>query len=629
MTHATTRPLTTDRPAANNTASSAHCAALELRQLQRDLIRAVSASSDKESLLVAIGNVIAESTSPVMVQYFHRNGEQQLVPAWQLLAGGTGQKQEANTQALLSISVHASNKGVLQVNQFESQGALLGIAVPVFSRNQPPEALAIAVPHTTRLVERIFVILQLAASHVTMWNMLQDFNQAEGESQATAALLEILAQVSACDSLSLAAYTLAGALKNDFQCQQVAIGLRPKGARRCVLLALSEHAKFDRNSSFVRSLEAALDEAMLRGTLAVWPDTGEGKSHATRAQQKVGVENGAQTVITAALENEAGAPIGAWLFLGEHEFGKQPDQVNRIRASAMPVGSCLQMVQRAERGTLSRWAGKLAESRKSWRAPVVLAAAGALAAILCLPLHYQIKCDCQMQPFTHRFIAAPFDGRLEKAFVGPGDVIRQDTVLARMEGRDSRLELAGVEADHGQAMKRRDAALAGHDMVTAQLARLEADRLALQTQILQRRSHHLEIKSPIDGVVLSGDQERAEGAPLTIGQSLFEVAPLDKMVVELAVAESEITHIRQNMAVAIELDAFPRKQIDGAIVKINPRSETKEERNVFIAEVHIDNVDGTLRPGMNGRAKIRGDRHPLGWNLFHKPWQFLASALGF
>jgi hypothetical protein len=129
--------------------------------------------------------------------------------------------------------------------------------------------------------------------------------------------------------------------------------------------------------------------------------------------------------------------------------------------------------------------------------------------------------------------------------------------------------------------------------------------------------------------VLSGDQQRAEGAPLTIGQSLFEVAPLDNMVVELAVAESEITHIRQNMAVVIELDAFPRRKIDGAIVKINPRSETKEERNVFIAEVHIDNVDGTLRPGMNGRAKIRGDRHLLAWNLFHKPWQLLASALGF
>ena len=101
------------------------------------------------------------------------------------------------------------------------------------------------------------------------------------------------------------------------------------------------------------------------------------------------------------------------------------------------------------------------------------------------------------------------------------------------------------------------------------------------------------------------------------------------MVVELAVPEEEITHIQPNFSVVIELDAFPRKKIHGTIAKIHPRSETKEDRNVFIAIVHIDNIEGTLRPGMNGRAKIRTDRHPLAWNLFHKPWQFVLSALGF
>ena len=271
----------------------------------------------------------------------------------------------------------------------------------------------------------------------------------------------------------------------------------------------------------------------------------------------------------------------------------------------------------------------MTEKSRSWRTKAWLAAAGVLAAILCIPLHYQVKCECQVQPFTHRFIAAPFDGRLEKAFVGPGDLIHRDTVLARMEGHNSRWELAGVEADHGQAVKRHDAALAGRDMVAAQLAKLEAERLQLKTNILERRSNHLEIRSPIDGVVISGDQERAEGAPLTIGQSLFEVAPLDKMVVELAVPEDEITHIQSNFNVMIELDAFPRKKINGTIHKIHPRSETKADRNVFIAEVHIDNLEGTLRPGMNGHAKIRAARHLLAWNLFHKAWHFILSGLGF
>jgi len=629
MEHATTGLLSAVPPAVNITASTTHCTALELRQLQRDLIRALSASSDKESLLSAIGGAVAKSINPVVMQYFQRDGDQQLAPAWQHHASEARQWQEAIFKPLLALSDQACNKGVLQVDRISTLDDMLGYAVPVYLRNRAPEVLAIAISNTTQLSERAIVILQLAASHITMWYMLRAFNQAEAESQASAALLDILAKVNTCDSLPLAGYTLTCALQQDFQCQQVAIGLRKDGAQRCVLLALSEHAIFDSNSSYVRMLEAALDEAILRGTLATWPDTGQGECHATRALQKVGTQNGSQAVISAPLENEAGDLIGAWLFLGEKEFGKQPSQVNRIRASAIPVGSCLQMAQRAERGTMARLAGTYKRNRKSWRAKLLLITAVVLAATLSMPLHYKVRCDCQVQPFTHRFIAAPFDGKLEKAFAGPGDVIHRGMVLARMEDRDSRLELAGIEADHGQALKRRDAALAGHDMVTAQLASLEVDRLELKTKIFEHRFNHLEIKSPIDGVLLSGDQERAEGAPLTTGQTLFEVAPLDKMVVELAVPEDEITHIQQSFAVVIELEAMPRKKIHGTIVKIYPRSEIREDRNVFIAEVHIDNINGTLRPGMNGHAKIQADRHPLAWNLFHKPWQFVVSTLGF
>jgi multidrug efflux pump subunit AcrA (membrane-fusion protein) len=100
------------------------------------------------------------------------------------------------------------------------------------------------------------------------------------------------------------------------------------------------------------------------------------------------------------------------------------------------------------------------------------------------------------------------------------------------------------------------------------------------------------------------------------------------MVVELLIPEDEIAHVRQDLDVAVRLDAFPRRELAGKVVRVHPRSETKGERNVFIAEVHLENVDRALRPGMNGQARISADRHPLAWNLFHKPWQYLVSGWG-
>jgi multidrug resistance efflux pump len=65
----------------------------------------------------------------------------------------------------------------------------------------------------------------------------------------------------------------------------------------------------------------------------------------------------------------------------------------------------------------------------------------------------------------------------------------------------------------------------------------------------------LDIKSPIDGVVISGDLKRAEGAPVAIGQTLYEIAPLDRMVAEVAIPDDEISRVRLAQSVTINLDA--------------------------------------------------------------------------
>ena len=201
-------------------------------------------------------------------------------------------------------------------------------------------------------------------------------------------------------------------------------------------------------------------------------------------------------------------------------------------------------------------------------------------------------------------------------------------ILARMDGRDIRWELAGLIAEHSRETKKRDVAMAAHDVVTAQLAKLEMEKLQLNMDMLDERADNLGIKSPIDGIVISGDQERAEGAPLTAGQTLFEVAPLDEIVVEIAIPEEEIRFVQKGHQAVIRLDAYPRRDWTGKLLTIHPRSESKDDRNVFIGEVRMDNIDDILRPGMNGQARITAGRHPLIWNLFHKPFESVLTWLG-
>ena len=112
------------------------------------------------------------------------------------------------------------------------------------------------------------------------------------------------------------------------------------------------------------------------------------------------------------------------------------------------------------------------------------------------------------------------------------------------------------------------------------------------------------------------------------GDRLFEIAPLDQMLVEVAIPEPDIRHIVVGQEVSVVLDAFPGETLTGTLRRIHPRSEVRDESNVFIAEVELSNLQGRLRPGMKGSADITAGRRMLGWILFHRPIEAALLRLG-
>jgi multidrug efflux pump subunit AcrA (membrane-fusion protein) len=120
----------------------------------------------------------------------------------------------------------------------------------------------------------------------------------------------------------------------------------------------------------------------------------------------------------------------------------------------------------------------------------------------------------------------------------------------------------------------------------------------------------------------------AEGAPVKVGQTLFEIAPLHAVKLELAVAEDDLPFVRVGRAVTARLDGYRGGTLRGTISKIHPRSEIRESQNVFVAEVELDNPDKALLPGMSGRARIAAGLRPLAWIWFHKTWHRGRTFLG-
>jgi hypothetical protein len=128
---------------------------------------------------------------------------------------------------------------------------------------------------------------------------------------------------------------------------------------------------------------------------------------------------------------------------------------------------------------------------------------------------------------------------------------------------------------------------------------------------------------------VSGDLRRAEGLPVQQGQVLFEVAPLDRMIVEIDVPDREISRVRPRQEVRFRLEAFGGQRWTTTLDKVHPQSEQRDGHNVFVCEAAIDNdAHGLdLRPGMRGRAVIESDLRPLIWILGHRLWDFVDETL--
>ncbi len=268
---------------------------------------------------------------------------------------------------------------------------------------------------------------------------------------------------------------------------------------------------------------------------------------------------------------------------------------------------------------------RLFERRKMW-----IAVGGGLLVLASMwPVSYRVACNARVETTGQRLIATPFEATLERACFKPGDIVKSGDVLLQLDGRPLRLEREAIEAEQQQIAKERDAARANGRIAESQQAALKILTLARKFELLNDRLQNLEVLSPIDGVVVSGDLDRFIGSPLEQGQTLMEIAGMNQMVIEIEIPEHEIGYVEQGAESRIKVDAIGGKSIRATVQEIYPRAELRDDRNVFIAKIQIDNADHSLKPGMTGNATLYGPVRPWLWSWIRGGYEKLLWWIGY
>ena len=269
-------------------------------------------------------------------------------------------------------------------------------------------------------------------------------------------------------------------------------------------------------------------------------------------------------------------------------------------------------------------------SMTSGRSRLSIMSAGLMLMLLFLfPVPYRAACTVRVEPVGARAVSAPFEATLETVLVEPGDEVRQGQPLVQLDGRPLRLEQQSIDAEIQQATKQQDVAIAAGRIADSQQAQLKCQQLQRQSELIQRRLSQLTVTSPIDGVLVVGDLRRSIGATLEIGQVMFEVASLDRVILEIEIPEREIGLVADDSAAQVRVDAARMGTVAAGLSQIYPSAQLRDDQSVFIAPIEVDNQDRHYRPGMRGKATVYGPIRPWAWSHLRRVFEQATWLLGF
>lgn len=179
---------------------------------------------------------------------------------------------------------------------------------------------------------------------------------------------------------------------------------------------------------------------------------------------------------------------------------------------------------------------------------------------------------------------ARYDRDAAQALVEKGDISKQqvDVYQRTFEQAEARYETALENVRNMQAQ-------------------LEEKRATLT--LAKQQLSDTEIISSINGVVQEKTASRGEF--LKVGSPVVTVVQINPLRLKLPIPEAFAASVKPGLMVRLKVDAFPDREFEGRVRRINP--SVNEQNRSLIIEAEVANSSGGLRPGMFARGQIFSD----------------------
>lgn len=257
---------------------------------------------------------------------------------------------------------------------------------------------------------------------------------------------------------------------------------------------------------------------------------------------------------------------------------------------------------------------------------ITLAMLAVLFFVAC-PLPLRVDGDAVVAPVRRAQVQPEFEGVVGTVLVREGQSVQHGQVLAEMEAWNLRTALAEAQAKCESSLLLMNRALASNDGTEAGVQRVNADYWKAEVERARQFLERAQLRSPIDGIVSTPHVENFAGRKLQLGDAFAEVVDTSHDIVDVAIDDVDAGLLKDGQTAVVKLNSYPMRTFRGQVTVISQKAEMLQETPVFYARIAVPNADGALRPGMEGRGKIRVGWRPAGYVFFRRSFLWIYSKL--
>lgn len=259
---------------------------------------------------------------------------------------------------------------------------------------------------------------------------------------------------------------------------------------------------------------------------------------------------------------------------------------------------------------------------------------GLLLALAFFPVRLTVTAPAEIVPKDAAVVTIPFDGMVEDVLIDPGDEVKKEDVLLRMEQQSLKAQMDLAE----QEMRVVQSSLSRAQRESLAAPDRKANLIALQQEIESKKieynhakilTERADIRAARDGVAVFSDAASLRGKPVQAGEKVMMVANPQSYQLLIRVPVDSMIGLDPKAPVTFFLHTSPLSAQRASIESIGYQAGMDPDGLLTYKIVAVmDKNDDNIRIGWKATAKIRGEWTTLSYAILRRPMIALRNLLG-